>query len=263
LNYECKVHGTFTVDELGRPFFINRKIFESKEGEHLSGINWLKSFFKRYPKIYYTIWHVFCPVLMLKNGPNKMFRLLSSNELVLDVGSGPERLGDRFINLDVFPFPEVDIVADAEFLPFKDDSVEAIVSESMIEHVPHPLIVAKEMSRVLKKGGILYVSAPFITPYHASPDDFNRWTTSGLAALFPDIEIIEKGVRSGPWSALLMFLAYWFGVVFSFGSRKAAPFLAHMFMLNLGPFKFLDFIFSSFPGAEAVAAQLYIMGRKK
>jgi SAM-dependent methyltransferase len=183
--------------------------------------------------------------------------------LVVDVGSGPERLGEEFINVDIFPFPEVDIVADAAALPFKDDSIPAIVSESVLEHVADPQIVVSEMVRVLKPGGFIYVSAPFIHPYHASPDDFNRWTVSGLKHLFKDLEIIETGVRSGPLSALLMFLAYWFGVILSFGSKKAAPFITHFLMLVMGPFKFLDFLFYWMPGADAVATHLYIIGRKK
>ena len=115
----------------------------------------------------------------------------------------------------------------------------------------------------MKTGGYAYISVPFIEPYHASPGDFNRWTISGLKYLFSDLEIIKSGVRSGPWSALLMFLAYWLGIIFSFGSQKAAPFLAHIFMLVLGPLKYPDYFFMKMPGAEAVATQLFILGRKK
>lgn len=261
--YKCAQHGTFRIDSTGRPFLIKKEIFFENETEHESGINWLKSFLKRWPKLYYSVWHVFCPVLMLRHGPRMIADYIQKEASIVDLGSGPERLGERFVNVDVYPFPEVDIVADAESLPFQTDSIDAIVSESMLEHVPHPTLVAREMVRVLKKGGMAYVSAPFIHPYHASPDDFNRWTISGLKELFPDLDIVKSGVRSGPWSALLMFLAYWFGVVFSLGSRKVAPFLAHVCMLILGPFKYLDVLFIDIPGSEAVAAHLYIIGKKK
>ncbi|MBI3420987.1 MAG: methyltransferase domain-containing protein [Candidatus Sungbacteria bacterium] len=260
--YTCSRHGIFPLHASGVPLLIARDTLSLNAQEHESGVNWLKSFLKRYPKLYYGIWHIFCPVLMAQNGPRKILPLLAGG-VVLDVGSGPERLGKEFINVDVFPFSQVDIVADAAALPFRDDSVAGVVSESLLEHVANPQEVANEMVRVLKPGGLLYASAPFVHPYHASPDDFNRWTVSGLKSLFADLEIIETGVRSGPWSALLMFLAYWFGVVFSFGSKRAAPFLAHVCMLVLGPLKFLDIFFASIPGAEAVAAHLYVMGKKK
>jgi len=262
-SFACETHGLFEIDDSTRPILIETNVYKKNETQHDTGINWLKSFLKQFPKLYYTIWHVVCPVMMLMNGPRMVIEKLGKNALVADIGSGPERLGPEFINVDVFPFPQVDIVADATHLPFKDNVLDGAVSESLFEHVPDAALVAREMVRVVRPGGLVYVSAPFIHPYHASPDDFNRWTISGLKHLFPDLEIIEAGVRSGPWSALLMFMAYWLGVVFSFGARAVAPFLAHLFMIILGPFKYLDYFFTKIPGSEAVATHLYILGRKR
>ena len=253
----------YKLDEHDRPFLIETESYELNSEEHMSGINWLKSFFKQWPWLYYTIWHSFCPVLMLVNGPRKIKKYLSPDQYIVDIGSGPERLGKEFINVDVFPFPEVDIVADASVLPFADGSIPAMVSESMLEHVAEAGSVAKEMVRSLKSGGYLYVSVPFIHPYHASPDDFNRWTLSGLKYMFKELEIVEAGVRSGPWSAVIMFMAYWFGVLLSFGNRKIAPFISHFLMLFMGPFKFLDFLFYWIPGSDAVATHVYIIAKKK
>ena len=270
------VDGTFfRIDEAGRPHLIEKAVFELNEDEHVSGINWLKSFLKQFPKLYYAVWQVVCPVMMLKNGPSILWKhvekMNGGKPLVIDVGSGPERLGKDLVNLDVFPFPEVDIVSDATALPFATGSVDGAVSESVFEHVPRADLVAKEMVRVLKPGGYFYVSAPFIHPYHASPDDFNRWTVSGLKFLFTDpermagmeVEIVETGVRSGPWSALLLFLAYWLGVLFCFGYKPIAPLLAHIFMIPLGLLKYLDYFFMVWPGADAVATHLYVIGRKR
>lgn len=261
--YVCAKDGNFHIDMSGRPFLIKGSVYQEESKKHESGINWLKSFLKQFPKVYYGIWHVFCPVLMAQNGPKKILSFLSKDSVILNIGSGPERLGDEFINVDVFPFPEVDVIASARQLPFRDDSIDGIVSESMFEHVFNPNDVAKEAVRVLKPNGLLYVSVPFIHPYHASPNDFTRWTIDGLKNLFEDLEPVKTGVRSGPWSALLMFLAYWLGVIFSFGSKKTAPFIAHIFMIILGPLKYPDFIFAKLPGSEAVSAHLYFIGRKK
>lgn len=253
----------YLVDDSGRPYLMPDASISNFSDEHQSGINWLKSFFKQFPILYYAIWHFFCPVLMLVNGPkNKFKKYLPANTPIIDVGSGPRRFGKEFINLDIFPFPEVDIVADATHLPFASNSIQAIVSESVLEHVADPNTVISEMVRVLKVEGYIYVSAPFVHPFHASPNDYNRWTISGLKHLFKDLEIIESGVRSGPVSALGMFLVYWLGVILSFGSKKFAPFITHMLMLIMGPFKFFDFLFYWMPGADAVACHLYVVAKK-
>lgn len=260
--FTCTNNHVFKSSPAGIPILADAVSFEHDEDEHLSGVNWLKTFFKQFPAVYYFIWHLFCPVLMIQNGPKKILGHVGNNALVADIGSGPDRVSKEFINLDIFPFPGVDVVGSADRLPFKDATFDGLTSESLLEHVADPKGVALEMARVVKSGGCIYASAPFIHPFHASPDDFNRFTTSGLKELFPGFEVLEVGVRSGPWSAFLIFLAYWLGVVFSFGSRKVSPFLAHIFMLILGPFKFFDILFSKLPDAEAVSAHLYIIARK-
>lgn len=261
-NFRCTNNHEFKSLPSGIPILADMVSFENDEDEHLSGVNWLKSFFKQFPAVYYFIWHLFCPVLMIQNRPTRIFEYTGADALIADIGSGPDRLSEKFINLDLFPFPGVDVVGSADRLPFKDATFDGLTSESLLEHVADPKGVAAEMIRVVKPGGYIYASAPFIHPFHASPDDFNRFTKSGLKELFPGFEVKEVGVRSGPWSAFLIFLAYWLGVVFSFGSRKVSPFLAHIFMLILGPLKFFDILFSKLPDAEAVSAHLYIIVRK-
>lgn len=245
-------------------FFIDSSNLKFYEKEHGSGINKLKSFFKKYPRLYYFLWHIFCPVSLNGKRPVAVLDLLDDKKsnLILNLGSGPRRLHKDFINLDVVPFPEVDIIADVSALPFADNSFDAVVSESLLEHVTDPIKVVSEMRRVLRSGGILYASIPFLTPFHASPDDFNRWTKNGLHHLFSGFDLVDEGVDGGPWSALLVFLAYWGGTVFSFGVERLSSWLAFGFMIILGPLKIFDWVFSRLPGAHAVAAQLYFIGKK-
>lgn len=227
---------------------------------HQDGVNWLKSFLKQFPALYYLVWGVFCPALMVQNGPKRIFRYAEG--LVADVGSGPDRLRHDVINVDHFPFPGVDVLASADALPFKDGTFDGVVNESLLEHVPDPAAVARELVRITKPGGHIYTSAPFIHPFHASPDDYHRFTRSALKGLFPGCAVVESGIRSGPWSALLLFLAYWLGAIVTLGSRRYAPFAAHVFMLVLGPLKIFDLLFAWMPDADAVSAHLYVIVRK-
>jgi ubiquinone/menaquinone biosynthesis C-methylase UbiE len=49
---------------------------------------------------------------------------------------------------------------DAQQLPFQDRTFDVVVCNDVIEHVARPKELAREVSRVLKPGGILYLSAP-------------------------------------------------------------------------------------------------------
>jgi SAM-dependent methyltransferase len=101
--------------------------------------------------------------------------------LVVDIGgrnvNGSLRIffeekGMKFICVDMEEDPSVDIVIPpGEKLPFKDESVDLIVSTSCFEHDPCFWLTFKEMTRIIKPSGYIYVNAPTCGPYHCYPGD--------------------------------------------------------------------------------------------
>lgn len=75
---------------------------------------------------------------------------------------------------------EVDVFASLDDLPFEDEEFDTILCTNVIEHVEHAERAYSELSRVLKKGGTLIVSMPFLYPVHEAPYDFQRFTKFGL-----------------------------------------------------------------------------------
>ncbi|HMO01914.1 MAG TPA: class I SAM-dependent methyltransferase [Oligoflexia bacterium] len=116
--------------------------------------------------------------------------------LVLDCGSGYRReYYPNVINLEIFPYPNVDVLSENEELPFKNNSFDAVFSLSVLEHLRDPQKAATELQRVLKPGGIIYVSAPFLQPLHGYPHHYFNMTHSGLKTLFEQNCLIqEQGV---------------------------------------------------------------------
>src|SRR5690606_15605570 len=97
--------------------------------------------------------------------------------------------------------PGVDIVADAHDMnTIADESVDCVVTVSTLEHVKDPAQVMREIHRILKPGGIVYVNVPWVFAYHADPDDFYRWSVNGIRHLCKDFEEIERGFNRGPAS---------------------------------------------------------------
>lgn len=68
--------------------------------------------------------------------------------------------------------PSVDIIVEpGEKLPFEDESVDLIVSTFCFEHDPCFWMTFKEMCRIVKPTGYIYVNAPSASPYHMYPGD--------------------------------------------------------------------------------------------
>ncbi len=183
---------------------------------------------------------------------------------ILNLGAGTSHFDDEIINVDIAAFPGVSVIADAMDLPFRDGSVDMIVSESMLEHVPYPERAIAEMIRVINPDGFIYIEMPFMYPLHASPADYARFTLAGLTARFPGFEVIKSGARAGPITALTVQLAYTLALLFSFGSRRLYALLVHFFFVLLFPLKALDQICRLFPSLNHESANhIYFFARKK
>lgn len=90
----------------------------------------------------------------------------------------------RFVCVDIECHASVDIVTmPGDKLPFETGSVDAIVSTSCFEHDPCFWITFKEMCRVCKPGGYIYVNAPAYGKYHKHPGDNWRFFSDAAQAL--------------------------------------------------------------------------------
>lgn len=95
-----------------------------------------------------------------------------------------EKRGMKFICVDMEPDPSVDIVVPpAQKLPFDDGSIDLIVSTSCFEHDPCFWMTFKEMTRIIKPDGFIYVNAPTAGPYHCYPGDNWRFYSDAGQAL--------------------------------------------------------------------------------
>lgn len=222
----------------------------------------IRDFFKRWPRFYYFIAVFFGPVLFSGLSGKRFLRKYPYNGVILNIGSGPRILAKGVTNVDIFPYKGVEVVGDASAVPLPDGNAGRIISDNVLEHVKDPQKVVKEMYRLLEPGGVAYVATPFMYPFHSSPSDYQRWTTQGLRELFKDFEMVEIGVRAGPFSALDAYLCHLTGVVLSFGSPTLRSLITNLAMFIFFPIKLLDIIFNYWPGVEDVASVLYCVVRK-
>ena len=115
------------------------------------------------------------------------------NYMLLDCGAGRRDLYyENVVNLDIVDYDTTDVVGVGEKLPFIDNAFDAVISLSVLEHVKDPFLCAAEIARVLKPGGSLICSVPFLQPYHGYPHHYYNMTSVGLSNLFADMLEIDN-----------------------------------------------------------------------
>jgi SAM-dependent methyltransferase len=182
-------------------------------------------------------------------------------EMVADLGSGPLRHAEDMLCCDGVNYENVDLVTDLEQLPIAGNTCDGILSIAVLEHVTDPRAHVAEMARVLKPGGRVLCLIPFLQGYHASPYDFQRFTSSGMKHLFREFEIVSVEPADGPTSALIWTFQEWLAMVLSLGIR---PVYKAIFPLTyiLSPLKLLDVVLRHHPLALNSTSSFMIEARK-
>jgi SAM-dependent methyltransferase len=122
---------------------------------------------------------------------------------VLDVGCGERPYEPLFsgrcvqyVGLDTRPGPGVDVVGEAEELPFGDGDFDCVLCTQVLQYLRHPAAAIREFHRVLRPHGCALVSAHGVSNAHCEPPDYWRWTHLGLERVFRD---------AGRWATLDVF----------------------------------------------------------
>src|SRR5688572_7977552 len=134
-------------------------------------------------------------------------RAIARRATVLDLGGHsplqkglsrhrPLFAGTRYICTDLAPEPGLDFVGNAQQVPLRAESVEAVICHSVLEHVFEPTEVAREIYRILKPGGVAFVYVPFLYSYHGDPQgkgpvDCYRFSLDAIRYLFREFALLR------------------------------------------------------------------------
>lgn len=179
---------------------------------------------------------------------------IDNNAIVVELGSGNRRLMDDCINVDIFPFPNVDILADIKKTPFGDDTVDFVIIDTVLEHVPEPHTVVRELYRILKPGGKAFCVVPFIFPYHGYPKNFFNISKDGLLYLFRDFKECKIEMYRGPTSAIINIIAEYVAIVFS-GNKRNITYTCFrgVTLMPIFLFKYLDRLWKNKDGSLRIS----------
>jgi SAM-dependent methyltransferase len=105
----------------------------------------------------------------------------------LELGSGGGFFKDVFpevITSDIMDIPGMDMVFNAEEMPFKNEELASIMMVNVFHHIPNPHLFLKETERVLIKGGKVLMVEPA-----------NSWLGSFIYKRFHHEPFDEEGPR--------------------------------------------------------------------
>jgi SAM-dependent methyltransferase len=191
---------------------------------------------------------------------------------ILVVGSGTEGIGVAALRaipgvticeFDVYLTETRMLVADLLDLPFEDGSFDAVVAQGVLEHVIDPHRAADEIHRVLKPGGLVFSTTPFVLGVHLPVADYTRFSRLAVIRLFRHFTLIECDVIEGAAVSLAYSLAYfWMALLSSFGwtgGAKVAKYTGNYLMFWL---RYLDAFVRRSPVSIDAAASYYYIGSR-
>jgi 2-polyprenyl-3-methyl-5-hydroxy-6-metoxy-1,4-benzoquinol methylase len=131
---------------------------------------------------------------------------------VLSIGAGgevnellqefAERTGFRVVTFDIDESRGPDVVGDICSYDFGGKRFDLVVASEVLEHLHSPHLGLENIRRILKRGGVLVLSTPFILPIHDRPHDYFRFTRYGLEFLLKDFHNVQIHERNSYFEAI-------------------------------------------------------------
>lgn len=98
--------------------------------------------------------------------------------------------GREYVGIDLEEGKNVDLVVDLAkgTGSLQQGYFDLAICCSVLEHVARPWVFAEHLTSLLRGGGVLYMSVPWVWSFHAFPDDYYRFSWRGVTELFPQFE---------------------------------------------------------------------------
>ncbi len=121
-------------------------------------------------------------------------------ELIMASGKVSEYIKLDFASSEYHQGHKLDLTWDGENIPLDSQSIDTVFMTEVLEHVHKPGEVLHEIRRVLKPGGVLFLTVPFSWPMHELPFDYHRFTPIALRAYLEEASFHVQAIQIlGGW----------------------------------------------------------------
>ena len=159
---------------------------------------------------------------LIHNINNTVAKKIPYKGIVIDLGCGTSpyknvilKTADKYIGVDwknsLHDQSHIDVFTDlCKPLPFPDEYADTVVSFQVLEHLSEPELFLSECFRILKRGGKLFITVPFMWHVHEAPNDYYRYTRYGLEYLLKENGFLEIEIKenTGFWQMWILKFNY-------------------------------------------------------
>jgi len=125
----------------------------------------------------------------------RLVRGLDPSKLdVLEISAGPAWKPLGFKSYTEANFPEFDVCSMT--LP---RTFDLIIADQVFEHLLWPYRAGRNIHSMLRPGGHLLVTTPFLIKVHEVPVDCSRWTELGMKHLLAECGFRIDCIQTGSW----------------------------------------------------------------
>lgn len=106
------------------------------------------------------------------------------------------------VNID--PNSGADILSSVYNIPLPDAHADIILMTELLEHLREPEAALVEVARLIKPGGRLIATMPFMYQVHGDPDDYYRWTADAMRQKVEEAGLCVTALdpMGGTWSVI-------------------------------------------------------------
>lgn len=151
---------------------------------------------------------------------------------------------------------KIDVFYDGKTVPFPGNNFDNVFCSEVMEHVFNPDESLREINRVLKPGGKLLLTCPFVWAEHEAPYDYARYSSFGIKHLLErnGFKVLQQKKEGHFTEVVIQQIIFY---IFCLLPKKPALLYYLLHQIFILPFIIMGLLLNLLPGSTLKRKELY------